>query len=79
MTNFTKQQLKELGFEETYVPPEDNDGINSYTYFTLDIGGMYLITDAFDSGVEKSKVYFFEEEKPLTKNLIIQLIKWHEQ
>lgn len=77
MTNFTEQQLKDLGFEEVYVPPEDNDGVNPYTYFTLSIGSLYLISDAFDPGVEKSKVYFFEDEQPLTKTLIKELIKWN--
>lgn len=73
----TTQELEELGFKKTVVPPEENDGINSYEYYDYEMGYACLITD----GESNNEVYFFEDSnnKPLTKDLIIQLIKWYEQ
>ena len=73
----TTQELEELGFKKTVVPPEDNDGINSYEYYVYNMGHICLITD----GEDNDKVCFFEDSnnKPLTKELITQLIKWHEE
>lgn len=77
---YTKKQLEEWGFERTDVPPKDNDGINPYFYYTLDFDkdvgyNCSLISDAFDKGVKKVGIQFFEGKKNLSKEFIEALIK----
>lgn len=79
MDKFTQKELLKLGFERQYVPPEDNDGVNDYTYYYLGLDGanytLSLISGVFENDIKEAEVTFFEGEKALSKELIELLIK----
>lgn len=76
---YTQKQLKEWGFKKNQVPPEDNDGVNTYTYYTFDFDdknyGLSLISDAFEKGVKEVGVQMFEGNKDLSQEFIESVIK----
>lgn len=74
----TIKDLEELGFERTDVPFE-RSGAEPFYYYTLYVtGGVGLISDIIEEGQEEIEIVFFEDanNKPLTKRLIEELIKW---
>lgn len=76
---FTEKRLIELGFTKNYIPPEENDGVNDYIYYTLDFDDknytLSLISGCFEDGIKEATVEFFEGNKSLTEEFILALKK----
>ena len=54
-----KKQLKRLGFTENKISKEES-GSNKYSYFTLDIGDICLISSEFEEGKRLASVTLFD-------------------
>lgn len=67
---FSREELKELGFEETYVPRERSGG-ESFTYYTLElIKDFYLISGAFEEETEEVGVTPLESSRKVSLKFI---------
>lgn len=70
--DFTREELKELGFELTKVNSIESGG-DPYDYYTMDFDGFSFITDEFTEGVSKAKVQIFNAS--LNRNLSEEFIR----
>lgn len=84
MTKLTEQHLIELGFERVDVTGEESGCDSDFHYYTLDIGGLSLISSDSDSGDDLSVSLFDYEgfdayDYETLKELVGVLRKVHEQ
>lgn len=67
---FSREDLKGLGFEETYVPKERSGG-ESFTYYTLElVKDFYLISEAFEEETMEVSVTPMESKRKVSLKFI---------